>query len=101
MLEGLSKKHQKKIIFTEIGYRPDGTATKEPWEWGSAWAPMFKKQSERTQYFAFEAMFDKLWNQSWFAGTYVWQWDNSDFEIKNKPAQNAIAKWYSKVILQD
>lgn len=101
MLENLSKKYQKKILFTEVGYRPDRAATKTPWEWGSALAPLFKKKSEKTQYLAFEAMFSQLWDKPWFAGAYVWQWDNSDFEIRKRPAQNSVAKWYSKEKLQE
>lgn len=95
-LETLSNQYQKKILFTEVGYRPDRAATKTPWAWGSFFGPLFKKKSDKTQYLAYEAMFEELWNTSWFAGTYVWQWDNSDFEIKGKPAQNAIARGYSK-----
>ncbi|MFD2567593.1 glycoside hydrolase family 113 [Pseudotenacibaculum haliotis] len=95
-LEVLSNKHHKKILFTEIGYRPDKAATKTPWAWGSFFGPLFKKKSDKTQYLAYKALFEELWETSWFAGTYVWQWDNSDFEIKEKPAQNAIANGYSK-----
>lgn len=100
-LEELSKQYDKKILFTEIGYRPDESATKAPWEWGSALAPLFKKKSDKTQYLAFEAMFSQVWKQPWFAGSYIWQWNNSDFEIKERPAQNSVAKWYSKDFLQE
>lgn len=100
-LEKLSKRYQKKILFTEVGYRPDESATKTPWEWGSVFTPLFKKKSEKTQYLAYEALYQKLWTKDWFAGTYIWQWNNSDFEIKGKPAQNSIAKWYSDVRLKD
>ena len=94
-LKELSDKYQKKILFTEVGYRPDITATKEPWKWGSVFGNLFNKRSERTQHLAFEAMYSQLWKQDWFAGTYIWQWTNSDFSIKGKPAQNSVAKWYS------
>ncbi|MEQ6124050.1 hypothetical protein AAON49_07625 [Pseudotenacibaculum sp. MALMAid0570] len=95
VLQKLSNKYNKQILFTEVGYRPDRTATKKPWEWGSFFSPLFKRKSTKTQYLAFEALYQKLWIQEWFAGTYIWQWDNSDFEIKDAPAQNCIAKWYS------
>ncbi|MFY0630875.1 MAG: hypothetical protein JXR05_10875 [Flavobacteriaceae bacterium] len=96
-LEDLANKHQKEILFTEVGYRPDANATKRPWEWGSIFGRFYKKKSEKTQYLAFEALYSELWNKEWFAGTYIWQWNNSDFEIKGKPAENSVAKWYSIV----
>lgn len=97
-LKSVSEKHQKRILFTEVGYRPDGNATKRPWEWGSIFGSLAKKKSNKTQYLAFEALYSKLWKEKWFAGTYIWQWNNSDFEIKGKPAENSVAKWYGVVI---
>ena len=97
VLRALSEKHQKKILFTEVGYRPDMNATKKPWEWGSIFSTLYKKKSNKTQYLAFEALYSELWKEEWFAGTYIWQWNNSDFEIKGKPAENSVAKWYAKI----
>ena len=91
----LSEKHKKKILFTEVGYRPDANATKKPWEWGSIFGSLFKKKSNKTQYLAYEALYGELWKEPWFAGTYIWQWNNSDFEIKGIPAENSVAKWYA------
>ena len=96
-LENLANTHQKKILFTEVGYRPDANATKRPWEWGSIFGRFYKKKSEKTQYLAFEALYSELWKKHWFAGTYIWQWNNSDFEIKGKPAENSVAKWYAVI----
>ena len=95
ILKSLSEKYQKKILFTEVGYRPDVDATRKPWEWGSAFGFLFKKKSEKTQYLAYEALYSELWNKEWFAGSYIWQWTNSDFSVKGRPAENVIAKWYS------
>ncbi|WP_299801200.1 hypothetical protein [uncultured Maribacter sp.] len=98
MLQKLSKKYKKKILFTEVGYRPDLNGTKKPWEWESVfWRRLFKKKSNKTQYLAFEALYSELWKEKWFAGTYIWQWNNSDFEIKGRPAENSVAKWYSNI----
>jgi len=96
-LAHLSKTYNKPIIFTELGYRADTKATVTPWEWDSLLSPLLKKKSEKTQLLAYEAFFQKLWNQDWFAGVFIWQWNNSfDFSVRGKPAQNCIAKWYSK-----
>jgi len=55
---------------------------------------------------AYEALFQKLWQQDWFAGMYIWQWNtqskpenavkNLDFSPRFKPAENVIAKWFGK-----
>lgn len=97
-LEALSAKHGKPILFTEIGYKNESAATINPWEWGSFFSILFTQQSNKTQHLAYEALYQKLWDKDWFAGTFVWQWGNSarriDFTPQNKPAQNTIAKWY-------
>lgn len=99
-LKKLHKTYNKPIIFTELGYRPDAEATVEPWEWYSLFSKLQKKKSYKTQLLAYEAFFQKVWNQDWFAGVFIWQWNNSyDFSVRGKPAQNNISKWYSKINL--
>ena len=51
-------------------------------------------------------MFQKLWNEPWFAGCYIWQWhtgskpenakNNVNFTPRFKPAENTITKWYGQ-----
>lgn len=106
LLEKLSKKYNKPILFTETGYRSDEIATIEPWLWGRNLETATNKKSEETQNTAYEALFQQLWNKEWFAGTYFWQWhnesnkdrmrDNMDFTPRFKQAENTIAKWYGK-----
>jgi len=93
-LSAFSKEQNKPVLFTEIGYRNDPAATVRPWEWSSSLSSFYSKKSDRTQYNAYEALFEELWNQEWFAGLFAWQWTSGDFPIRNKPAANAIAKWY-------
>ncbi|WP_299252580.1 hypothetical protein [uncultured Aquimarina sp.] len=105
MLELLSKKHKKPILFTEIGYKSEVSATIKPWEWGSALSILSKQKSDKTQQIAYQALYETLWNKDWFAGTYIWQWNtrsnkenaptNLDFSPRFKPAENTIAKWYA------
>ncbi len=104
MLKVLHEQYQKPILFTEVGYKSEATATISPWEWGDSFDILFAKRSYRTQQYAYEALFNKLWDEGWFAGMYIWQWDNRyrgpsngaalDFTPQYKPAQNTIAKWY-------
>ena len=103
-LENLHSKHKKPILFTEIGYKSESASTIQPWEWGSAISVLFKKKSTKTQQLAYEALFQKLWDRDWFAGSYIWQWDtrsspeyaenNLNFSPRYKPAENTIAKYY-------
>ena len=106
MLESLSQKHKKPILFTEIGYRSDASSTIEPWVWGSALDVLTNKKSTQTQNLAYEALFQKLWNKDWFAGVYFWQWhinskegdkyEEMNFSPRFKPAENTMAKWFGK-----
>ncbi|MEM9930925.1 MAG: hypothetical protein AAF840_13975, partial [Bacteroidota bacterium] len=89
--------YNKPIMFTELGYRADALATVEPWEWNSLFSALLKKTSKRTQLLAYDAFFQKVWHQDWFAGVFIWQWNNShDFSVQGKPAQNCIAQWFGK-----
>ncbi|MFD2587012.1 hypothetical protein ACFSQJ_08720 [Croceitalea marina] len=106
-LEKLHLTYKKPILFTEVGYKSDVSATIKPWEWGSNFGILYNKKSDKTQQLAFEALFKKLWRKDWFAGVYIWQWDhrsteegaakNLDFSPRFKPAENVIAKWFGKV----
>jgi len=105
-LKAAAQVYSKPILFTEIGYRSDASATIKPWEWGSAMSILTEKKSDKTQQLAFEAMFQKLWDEPWFAGCYIWQWhtgttaenvtNSVDFTPRFKPAENTITKWYGQ-----
>ena len=107
-LSAFSKKHNKPILFTEVGYKSEASATIKPWEWGNAMQVLFKKKSDQTQLLAYEALFQELWHQDWFAGVYIWEWDtrsseenapkNLNFSPRFKPAENVIAKWFGKTV---
>jgi hypothetical protein len=105
-LKAVHKKYKKPILFTEVGYKSDADATIKPWEWSPFLSSITKKKSDKTQQLAYEAMFNKNWNQPWFAGVYIWQWDTRtteesakkdiDFSPRFKPAENVMAKWFGK-----
>lgn len=106
MLENFSKEHKKPILFTEIGYKSESSATIRPWEWHIYGDSFTVKKSFETQRLAYEALFLELWRQEWFAGLYIWQWnlrstkdaahENLDFTPRFKPAENEITKWFGK-----
>lgn len=105
-LTALSNKHNKPILFTEVGYRSDISATVKPWEWDDTFGVLYKKKSDKTQQLAFEALFQEVWNQPWFAGLYIWEWNtqtkvskvdtNLNFSPRFKPAEQVIAKWFGQ-----
>lgn len=105
-LETLHQTYQKPILFTEVGYKSDASATIKPWEWDSFLSVLSERKSDQTQQLAYEALFKQLWYKPWFAGMYIWQWDNRstkedaptnlDFSPRFKPAENVIAKWFGK-----
>lgn len=107
-LSRFSKTHHKPILFTEVGYRSEASATIKPWEWSGAFEVLFKKKSDQTQLLAYEALFEEVWHQNWFAGVYIWQWDtrsspsnaatNLDFSPRFKPAENVVAKWFGQEV---
>lgn len=95
-LKKISETYNKKILFTEVGYRNDLNATIKPWEWSNSFQRFTRKKSDKTQALAYQALYDKLWNKHWFAGTFPWEWNSGDFPIYEKPAENVIAIWYGK-----
>jgi len=106
LLKGLSEKHQRPILFTEVGYKSEASSTIKPWEWENGLGVLYREKSDRTQVLAYEALFQKLWQQDWFAGMYIWQWNTQsksenalkslDFSPRFKPAENVITKWFGK-----
>jgi beta-mannanase len=102
------KNFNKPILFTEIGYKSEATATIKPWEWGSVLSILNKKKSNKTQRLAYEAFFNKVWEEPWFAGAYFWEWNTQttdqsaeldlDFSPRFKPAENAIAKGFGRPV---
>lgn len=101
MLKNLSRKLNKPVLFTEYGYRSIDYAGKEPWD------------SRRTEESAnmeaqanlYEALFQELWKEPWFAGGFVWKWfhdyertaarKDNRFTPQGKPAEVILKKWYS------
>ena len=105
-MEALSKKYNKKILFTEIGYKSTDDAAIDPWKWVYAVSSLFTKHSYKTQVNCYEAFFRVFWEKKWFAGAHFWEWqagintaegkENISFTPQNKPAENVLAKWFGK-----
>ena len=101
-LEKISEKYNKKIIFTEIGYKSVEGTTVRPWEWEKD-----KKMNNMQQAQAFEAFFRTFSDTDYLAGFFVWKYftDNDSYERGNiergftpynKIAEGVISSWISK-----
>ena len=98
-ISSFQQQFDKKIIFTEFGYRSLDYCAKEPWDAGID-GPV-NLQAQRN---AYEAFFETLWNKDWFGGGFLWKWfdyhdsaggsSNNQFTPQNKPAESLIREWY-------
>lgn len=100
-LKTLSEQHNKKVIFTEVGYRSMVGSTIKPWEHGTG-----GEYSAKIQDNAYKALFNSLWNESWFHGIFIWKWYHDherqggkgdlDFTPQNKPAEKTIRDFWAE-----
>ena len=104
-LRRMSKKWQRPILFSELGYRSTACAAIHPWEWVDHQQEGTFSLSLQTQATCYEAAFQAFWHEPWFAGVMAWQWrenhaaagglTNLDFTPQNKPAQQVLAKYFN------
>ncbi len=98
-IQKLSKKFDKKIIFTEFGYQSKDFTAKEPWE--------HSKKSDLNlvgQQNSLAVILASFWEEKWFEGGFLWKWyDNheqvggnfdKDYTVQNKPSELILAKFY-------
>ena len=102
-LKKISEHYDKPVLFTEIGYKSTPDAATTPWEWEQASYRLYKPVSLRTQALSYQAFFNVIWPQPWFAGAFIWHWsvDSEDegrnyrFTIRGKPALNVVARGFA------
>jgi hypothetical protein len=96
-LERLSKRWNKPIIFTEIGYASQEGSAAQPWSW------TLGKIDLNGQANLYQAVFNTFLDQPWFKGIFWWSWDDSvyqggacnrEFTPKGKPAENVLRQAY-------
>jgi len=99
-MKAISNRFNKKIIFTEFGYRSVNFSGKEPWKSDRSMTSVnLDAQTNTTQ-----ALFEEIWNEDWFAGGFIWKWfldhqevggeNNSQFTPQNKPVEATIKAQY-------
>jgi hypothetical protein len=100
LLEDLSAKFNKPIIFTEFGYRSIDGANKVPGMWTSDGNVDLQEQADCYQA-AFEVLWDSPWLKgifwyTWFANPVVWPGGLADknYTPSGKPAEEVVKKYY-------
>ena len=105
-LQKLAKKHDRKVLFTEIGYRSIANSAEKPWEWVEYDEDAQKKLSYETQSNCYQAFFNTVWKQDWLAGVHFWQMRGDyldrkmkvdlelDFTPQGKPAAEVLSKGF-------
>lgn len=86
------------MVFTEVGYKRLGGSLSEPWRWSLEGVPDLALQRD-----AYRAMFESVWEQPWFGGTFIWKWHpllrrperaERDFTPQGKPALEVVREFY-------
>lgn len=95
-LQRVSRKYNKQVVFTEVGYRNTSDASAEPWLWPSQVDHDKIKISDETQALCYEAMFESLWNQDWFGGLYIWKWFHGGHSMTNEQYFKKRKEWIKK-----
>ena len=103
-LESVHKQFNRKILFTEMGYKSTTESAIRPWEWIENATITDNSFSAGTQANCYQAFFNTVWKKDWFAGVHIWQLrsdfvvdtlkDNLDFTPQGKPAIRVIAKGF-------
>ncbi|RKS55113.1 hypothetical protein BC962_0069 [Gillisia mitskevichiae] len=103
-LKELSEKYDRKIMFTEYGYRNTDFATKQPWDSSRKETSV----NNDLQSNALMALYQEFWREDWFAGGFLWKWfhdhdeaggiENNQFTPQNKPALQVVKGFYGEMI---
>ena len=104
IIETIHKKYNRKVLFTEMGYKSTADSAIEPWEWIENTSHEEVAVSFETQANCYEAFFNTIWNKEWFAGVHIWQlrsdylenstYGDMDFTPQFKLAERIIAKGF-------
>lgn len=99
-LQKISLSKSKKILFSEYGYRSMDYAGKKPWKSDQK----IGKTNYKAQNVLLKGILDTFWDESWFAGGFLWKWfphfkkykarHHNRFSIQEKPAQKTIRQYY-------
>ncbi len=99
-IEKIANKFDKKIIFTEIGFRSVEGTWKNPHAQAEG-----RAYDEKAQAKAYEAVFKNIENKNWCEGILWWKWpsyleystpENTRFTPSEKAAEEVVRKWFNR-----
>lgn len=100
-IEAVAKKHNRPLLFTEIGF----TATSRPWQ--NPHEPHYGRPLNlEDQRRCYAAVTEVLSQYSWWTGIYWWKWpsylsyggsDNPDFTPNGKPTERLLKEWFGNL----
>lgn len=98
MLERISRKHRKPVLFTEVGYATSAAAALEPWKENNA------ATDPEMQARCYEVIFQSFYRRPWLAGLHWWKWPSPGrgsvtdptFSPLDKPALRVLERWYGE-----
>lgn len=103
-MKRLSQKHNKQIIFMEIGCRSALGCAMMPWDFTHT---EFERSEEEQADF-YDSCLTAFFYEDWFAGAFWWDWSteiyeteeeakrNTYFDIHMKKAELVLKEWYKK-----
>lgn len=95
----LSERWGKRVIITAVGYRSIDGAGRDPWNYSRNGDTDLQEQK-----MLYQAMFEKLYNQNWLRGIFIWRWDadsnsggpnDNGYTPYRKPAETILKQWFS------
>jgi len=97
-LGAMAQRHNKKILFTEVGFPSTANAALEPWREDGG--PLDTELQAR----CYETILAAFSRQPWFAGLYWWKWPShgrgsahdGSYSPLGKPALAVVARWYGQ-----
>jgi hypothetical protein len=101
-LAALARRTNKRILFTELGYRATASAGLAPSTWPEADGGARYDGAHQAD--CYRAAFEAIGDQPWVAGVHVWKWftdsrDESgptDFSPAGKPAESVLREFYQR-----
>jgi hypothetical protein len=95
-LRELSRRTNRRVVFTEIGYPALATGARRPWEENDGPADVWLQAR------LYEAALAAVSRQPFLAGSFFWLWEgtsrppfrDSSFSIQDKPAAFVMARFY-------
>jgi hypothetical protein len=100
-MKNVNLKFNKKIVFTEYGYKSIDFAANKQWEFENT--PKTEDINFISQTNAYTALYNSIWKEDFVAGGFIWKWyndydmrkDNSDYTPQRKPVMKVIKNQYS------